>query len=97
MQEALDDEFVHSRVFGKRQGFAHQTPETLAQGVVETLDVMGWTSGIRGLVLGRREHVVITCQLITMRATAGPAPIALLALGRHAVSDEPITCIVGTA
>jgi hypothetical protein len=41
MQEELNDEFVHSRAFGERQGFAHQTPEALAQGVVETLDVVG--------------------------------------------------------
>ena len=59
MQEELDDEFVHFRAFGERQGFAHQTPEALAQGVVETLDGVGWTSGIRGLVLGCWEHVVI--------------------------------------
>ena len=41
MQEELDDEFVHSVAFGKRQGFAQQTPEALAQGVVETLDGVG--------------------------------------------------------
>ena len=42
-------------------------PEALAQGVVETLDVMGWTSGIRGLVLSGGQDSVIALQMIRIK------------------------------
>jgi len=64
MQEELDDALMHVKGFGEGQGFAHQTPEALAQGVVESLDGVGGAFGICGLVLGRREHVVIAFQMI---------------------------------
>jgi hypothetical protein len=48
--EKLDDEFVHSRACGERQGFTNKAPEALAQGVVEALDVMCrapfWVAGL---------------------------------------------------
>ena len=46
MQEELDDALMHVKGFGEGQCFTHQTPEALAQGVVETLDGVGWTSGL---------------------------------------------------
>ena len=73
---------MHVKGFGERQGFAHQTPEALAQGVVETLDGVGWTSGIRGLVLGCWEHVVIAFQMIG-------AHRALTVSGRNTSPKEP--------
>jgi len=72
MQEKLDDEFVHSRAFGRSQIGAQ-----------------------KGVPLSR--CIGIGTGVFTMRATVGPAPIALLALGRHAVPDEPVTRTVGTA
>ena len=68
MQEKLDDEFVHSRAFGERQGFAHQTPEALAQGVVEALDVICRAPfGVAGLMLASRQDIVITLQMIRIK------------------------------
>jgi len=65
MQEELDDEFVHLGAFGKRKGLAHQPPQALAQGVVETLDAVGGTPfGITGLMLGGGEYVVVALQVI---------------------------------
>ena len=74
MQEKLDDEFVHSRAFGERQGFAHQTPEALAQGVVEALDGVGRTFGIRGLVLSGGQDIVIGVHRVLMVSGWDPGP-----------------------
>lgn len=65
MQEELDDEFVHLWAFGKRKGLAHQPPQALAQGVVETLDVVSGTPfGRTSLRLSGGEHVVVALQVI---------------------------------
>lgn len=65
MQEELDDKFVHFGAFGKRKGPARQPPQTLAQGIVETLDVVGGAPfGRTSLMLSGGEHVVVALQVI---------------------------------
>ena len=84
MQEELDGKFVHLGAFGKRKGLAHEPPQVLAQGVVEALDVVGGTFGIRGLVLSGGQDVVIAFQMIgaqqaltISRWDAGPKQLAV--------------------
>ena len=73
MQEELDDEFVHSRAFGEGQCFTHQTPEALAQGVVEALDVICRASfGVAGTFRAFFQPGGATCQ------RSGSAPRRLL-------------------
>jgi hypothetical protein len=42
MDKEFDGDFVHSVDFGKGQRAAHQPGQTLAQGVVESLNVVGF-------------------------------------------------------
>ena len=44
-----------------------------------------------------RVRIGIGTGVFAMLPTTGPAPVALLALGRHAVPDEPVTRTVRTA
>ena len=67
MQEELDGDFVHFGAFGKRKGLAHESPEALAQGVVEAFDMVGGAFGVRGLMLAGRQDVVITLQMIRIQ------------------------------
>ena len=56
---------MHTGAFGKGKGFAHESPETLAQGVVEALDVICRTSfGVAGLMLAGRQDIVVALQMI---------------------------------
>lgn len=64
MQKELDDEFVHSRAFEERQGFAHQTLEALAQCVFEAFDGVSRAFEIRSLVLSSGQDVMIAFQMI---------------------------------
>lgn len=71
MEEEADDEFVPVGTLGKRQGFANQAPEALAQGVVEALDGVGGTTlGIGSLVLGRGQDVVVAFQMVSRQRPA---------------------------
>ena len=68
MQEELDDALMHVKGFGEGQCFTHQTPEALAQGVVEALDVICRTSfGVAGLMLAARQDSVIALQMICIQ------------------------------
>ena len=68
MQEESNDQFVHLAVLGKRQGFADQPPEALAQGVVEALDVICRAPfGVAGLMLAGRQDIVIALQMIRIQ------------------------------
>ena len=71
MQKELDDEFVHSRAFEERQGFAHQTLEALAQCVFEAFDGVSRAFEIRSLVLSSGQDVMIAFQMINDRCTSG--------------------------
>ena len=67
MQEELDGDFVHFGAFGKRKGLAHESPETLAQGIVEAFDVVGGAFGVRGLMLASRQDIVVALQMIRIQ------------------------------
>ena len=64
MQEELDDALMQLKGFGKRQCFTNKAPQALAQGVVEAFNGVGWSFGIRGLVLSGGQDIVIAFQLI---------------------------------
>lgn len=54
MQEEANGDLVHLNRFRKRQDFANEAAQTLAEGVIETLDMMGKSPlGILGAVLTR--------------------------------------------
>lgn len=66
MQEEADDTLVHNGAFGKREGFARETSQALAQGVVKTFNVVGGATAVGGVVLPRRKDVMVALQMIVM-------------------------------
>ena len=68
MQEELDDAHMHTGAFGKGKGFAHESPETLAQGIVKALNVMSRAPfGVAGLMLAGRQDIVVALQMIRIQ------------------------------
>ena len=59
MNEEFNGGFVHGIDFGKRQGAAHQPSQTLAQRIVESLDVVSLALPLTGLVLVWRQDSLI--------------------------------------
>jgi hypothetical protein len=65
--EILDGTDVVGQLFGKRQGFAHQTGNALSQGIVETFNVIGFPSVLGdGLVSSRWDYALIGVIVIRM-------------------------------
>jgi|GEM_PF-2891750 len=70
MQEETDSDFVHLEGFGKRQGFANEAAQTLAKGIVETLNaICGATLGVVGVMLVGGQDVVVALQVIGIKQT----------------------------
>lgn len=58
MQEELQAGVMHGVVLGERQGFAHETAQSLAQGIVPTLDMIGLSTVFsHGSMLLFGDHV----------------------------------------
>jgi hypothetical protein len=58
--EKLDGTNVIRQLLGERQRVAHQPRNALPQGVVETLDVIGFTGFLRnGFVLPCRDNPLV--------------------------------------
>ena len=65
--EILDSTDMVGQLFGKRQGFAHQTRDALPQRVIEALDVIGFPGVLRdGFVLGWWHHALVGLIVIRM-------------------------------
>ena len=58
--EILDGPEMVGQLFGKRQGFAHETRNAWSQGVVEAFDVMRFAGFLRhGCMLGWWNHALV--------------------------------------
>ena len=87
MQEELDDQFVHRGTFGKGKGLANESPRALAQGTIETFDVVGETPlGKIGLVLSGGKHVVIALQVVGLEKPLA-APSGICVQSKQAVAS----------
>lgn len=83
MQEETDSDFVHLKGFGKRQGFANEAAQTLAKGIVETLNMVGGaTLRVVGVMLVGGQDVVVALQVVGIKQT-------LAVRQRDAVPKEP--------
>lgn len=65
IQEQADSAFMHKARFGKGQDFSKEAAQALAQGVVETLNMVGGAFGIGSAMLGGGQDVMITFQIIS--------------------------------
>ena len=65
--EILDGTDMVGQLFGKREGFAHQTGNALSQGIVETFNVIGFPGFLcDSLVSNRWDHALIGLLLIRL-------------------------------
>ena len=93
VDEQAQGDFVHPLALGKGEGLAHEASESLAQGVVPTLDVAGLACALVGAAVGaaRKDLVVSQPKVAAGGAAAVIRRDALTqsagALGR-AIPDE---------
>lgn len=83
MQEKTDSDFVHLERFGKRQGFANEAAQALAERVVKRLNVIcGATFGVVGVMWVGGQDVVVALQVVGIKRT-------LAVSQRDAIPKEP--------
>ena len=88
MQEETDSDFVHLERFGKRQGFANETAQALAEGIVETPNVIrGDPLGVAGVMLVGGQDVVVALQVVGIKRTPAVSQ-------RDAIPKEPGDSII---
>lgn len=90
MQEEADDALVQDGAFGKREGFAGETSQALAQGIVKTFNVVGGATAVGGVVLPGREDVMVALQVIGVE---GARPVGR----RDALPKQPGGGVVARA
>lgn len=82
MNKEFDDGFVHRVDFGKGQGATHQASQSLAQRVVEALDVIGLALPLTSAMLLWRHNRLIGFPKVAVAQT-------LFVAVRNALPQEP--------
>ncbi len=93
MDEQAQGEFVHLLALGKRERLAHEAAQTLAQGVVPTLDAAGLTRAFAGAAMrALRKHFGVSQPEVAAGGTTAVAGRDTLtqraSAGCRAVTDE---------